>query len=657
MKKGFTLVELLGVIIILGVIALITFPLVNNSIKNSKEKALEQIIYNIETAAYEYSIKNQLLFSPVYNKIELSTLTSAGILKENIINPITDEQMQGCVLYKWIDDYNQFEFKYDENCSIKTIGDAVLEKFPYLETKGNGCVTSTENNYSYMGGCYLKGGENTNEEYMFYYRLINLGIFGTTEEEIRDKFFDDGNFKLDNFERAYREYAMSQGVTEEQLDEQLQQMGYDTFFEVLFQKKPEEIFIKLDNYIWYSGFLWRIMGINADGTIKLIVNENVTAIPFGKNGSALDWDGSYVRNWLNEYFYSKLRGQDLITKQIWCSEKISSESSSYTTKRNTCSNNLSVGTSKVGLITLDEYNLAGGTESYLNIGQDNITITPANENLIGFIHSDGTDYSVSDVVAALGVRPIINVKSVGVVTGGDGSITSNWNNNAGPYILNEDKNIEVTGKLNEKATSGEYVLFSNKKYRVIDKDADGNIKLILDEFYEESGKKFGMPYGNNNIFTTSSGVGQKLNNDVLKWLIPDGDNVNESKLVKNYTWYQTELSVGYDYKLSFEENDGVIATVGLIRMGEMLSGQSGSIITKNYTMSSTLNNGYYYWTMNQYTNNIDAWYINYEGYSNIELKIGSIDLSNRIGLRPVIVIKSDVDIISGTGTWSNPYQI
>ena len=36
-----------------------------------------------------------------------------------------------------------------------------------------------------------------------------------------------------------------------------------------------------NNYLWYSGFLWRIMGINADGTIRMITDENVTSIYWG----------------------------------------------------------------------------------------------------------------------------------------------------------------------------------------------------------------------------------------------------------------------------------------------------------------------------------------------------------------------------------------
>ena len=32
------------------------------------------------------------------------------------------------------------------------------------------------------------------------------------------------------------------------------------------------------NYVWFNGFMWRIMGHNADGSVRLITEENVTAI-------------------------------------------------------------------------------------------------------------------------------------------------------------------------------------------------------------------------------------------------------------------------------------------------------------------------------------------------------------------------------------------
>ena len=113
---AFTLVELLGVIILLGVIALITFPIIDKSIKNSKQEALNRTIENIKEAAYNYSVANDIGVSTTYRILQLSELIYSGFLKENIINPVTNEQLQGCVLYKWNNANNQYIFEYSEEC-------------------------------------------------------------------------------------------------------------------------------------------------------------------------------------------------------------------------------------------------------------------------------------------------------------------------------------------------------------------------------------------------------------------------------------------------------------------------------------------------------------------------------------------------------------
>ena len=117
-KFGFTLVELLAVIVILGVLALITFPIIDGTIKNSKEKALASTIKSIEDAAYNYSTKNDIGYQTYYKKITLDELAKAGLLDNEIINPVTNNKMNGCVLYKWVEEYKQYEFKYDEECYI-----------------------------------------------------------------------------------------------------------------------------------------------------------------------------------------------------------------------------------------------------------------------------------------------------------------------------------------------------------------------------------------------------------------------------------------------------------------------------------------------------------------------------------------------------------
>ena len=152
MKKGFTLVELIGVIIILGVIALITFPIIDKSIKNSKQQALDRTIDSIEEAAYRYSIENDIGYSTEYKTLQLSDLISKGFLKENITNPVTDEQMQGCVLYRWDETNNQYIFEYDEECKIPTnFIETLLKQYNPDNTTGLVKDSTNENLYYYTG--------------------------------------------------------------------------------------------------------------------------------------------------------------------------------------------------------------------------------------------------------------------------------------------------------------------------------------------------------------------------------------------------------------------------------------------------------------------------------------------------------------------------
>lgn len=119
MKKGFTLVEVLGVIVLLGVIALIAYPAIDNTIKDSREKAYLENIRNIEKTAETYSVSNDLGYNEEYQKLQLETLKKAGLLKdEDIQNPVDNSVMNGCVIYRWIASSNQYEFKYSEECVI-----------------------------------------------------------------------------------------------------------------------------------------------------------------------------------------------------------------------------------------------------------------------------------------------------------------------------------------------------------------------------------------------------------------------------------------------------------------------------------------------------------------------------------------------------------
>ena len=566
MKKGFTLVELLGVIIILGVLALIVFPIIDKSIKSSKEKALESTINSIEEAAYNYSIEHNLGYSTNYQKLTLNELMNNGYLKSELINPVTNSKLNGCILYKWDEEYKQYEFTYDEECEVEIIleGTPIIEKAKELIYENGACKTDGTT-YQYMDGCYIKGNPN-------------------------------------------------------------------------------------NNYIWYSGFLWRIMGINADGTVRMITDENVTAIPWGKNNVIQSWDGSHAKDWLNNYFYPRLKGNNIIKESTWCSEATADENSA----RTECTINFSIQSAYVGSLTLDEYNLAGSADSYLNIAQYQWTMTPYKDNNVWRFSSSGSKDNKSNE-DTYGIHAVINVKENTMITGGDGTIKSIWDNEKGPYILISNENTNIDGKLNEIVTSGEYVLFADKKYRVVNCDEEGNVKLILDNYYEENETALQISYSENsiNIFSTENGIGEKLNNDVLNWLVSINDMENRNKLVTNYSWYQNDFDYGDNYTISLDEENAtqtVIATVGLIRIGEMLSGQSNSILTKGYTTAISNDNTEYYWTMTQHSDN-NVWTLYYNGPAYYRT------ISSTYCIRPVIVIKHNVDVVDGNGTWSNPYQI
>ena len=91
MKRGFTLVELLAVIIIIGIIFAITFPLITNNIKISEERAYNLQIEQIIKATKDMIVKD-LIEIPNDEKsitIYISELKRNGLLPIEMTNPKT----------------------------------------------------------------------------------------------------------------------------------------------------------------------------------------------------------------------------------------------------------------------------------------------------------------------------------------------------------------------------------------------------------------------------------------------------------------------------------------------------------------------------------------------------------------------------------------
>lgn len=97
-KKGFTLVELLGVIVILSMIVLVTLPALITTLTNSEERQIEEFEKSVYLAAESYFQMNSELFPQLSISggkayVPISTLIEEGYIKDTLVDPRTKEKI------------------------------------------------------------------------------------------------------------------------------------------------------------------------------------------------------------------------------------------------------------------------------------------------------------------------------------------------------------------------------------------------------------------------------------------------------------------------------------------------------------------------------------------------------------------------------------
>ncbi len=403
------------------------------------------------------------------------------------------------------------------------------------------------------------------------------------------------------------------------------------------------------NYVWYSGKLWRIVAINSDGSMKLITQDEITAISWGedtiyKNKDKDNYKASWIYQWLNEDFKDTLYNyENIIVKDAsWNA----TETTSYTTKIP----ETTMVTGDVGLLNAYEqyqsYKNTISSRGYLKNGYNWWLITPVSSN-VWYVSEYGNLSNNNPFSGAKGVRPSINLKSnIGIVAGGDGSETN-------PYRINDDKESGNNGDLINTRLSGEYVEVDNKIYRIvgIDKDDEGNniTKLtsvdyvrdgdtVLTKNFSSSNsiRNYGTVVSNGNVWHW----GYYLNNT---WLTTE-----LQKYITDGTYYLGQVGEVTSFKNSICRASNTTepasscekttttwrGLVGLPRMGEMFSAMLG----KGY--NDTL---------------ADIWLITPYSGSNMSFVFNNGSLgstgpsSDQHGTRPSIYLKPEVKITGGDG--------
>lgn len=137
-KNAFTLVEVLGVIILLGLVSAITVPVVKTTLEESKKKVLNKQINTIIESTKNWGIKNIDKLPEKDNGailIKTDTLKEAGFLEnKKIVNPVNKEEINACVEIKYSNSFNQYEYNYREDCTFSN----------NLITSSNDCINKSD---------------------------------------------------------------------------------------------------------------------------------------------------------------------------------------------------------------------------------------------------------------------------------------------------------------------------------------------------------------------------------------------------------------------------------------------------------------------------------------------------------------------------------
>lgn len=201
-NKGFTLLELLGVVIILGVLSMITFPIILNQIKNAKQgikESTKTLIIDAAKDYYEDNINNYDKIEGMTYCIDINTLTDNDYLNkklkdENLNNIDTSKKV------KLIYHNEKFNYEVVDTCTNNSLTRNNIEVPIVTEDSGLYKSQTDQDRFIYRGGNPInnwielnEGTEETPNNVL--YRIISFENDGTIkvvrEQSLVNMEYDD----------------------------------------------------------------------------------------------------------------------------------------------------------------------------------------------------------------------------------------------------------------------------------------------------------------------------------------------------------------------------------------------------------------------------------------------------------------------------------
>ena len=271
-----------------------------------------------------------------------------------------------------------------------------------------------------------------------------------------------------------------------------------------------------DNYLKYNNMLWRIVKINIDNSIDIILDDYINLLPW--NSKLDSFKNTDIYQYLNNDFISKLN-KDLLVPTSFCEDEINDLS------KMTCEK--VQNDSYVRLLDVAGFlNSVKNKETYLVNKDDIFWLNDQSSDKVW--HTNGYNVSQSAPNTFYEIRPMVKLKNTVTYTKGDGTISN-------PYIVDDEK----------KLTVGSVVQLGEDRWFVynIDKEVQLMSSRVLDS------KKI---YDKKNYDYSESSLKEYLNTTYL-------DSLTYKDKIVSSDWYVGE----YNDSIEDIKKEKVNAKVGI----------------------------------------------------------------------------------------------
>ena len=500
-KKGFTLIELIAVIVILGMLLMIVLPATSRIMSTNDKREYDEYYKLIRAAAIKYARGRApelggATHSGCIEDLSLDTLIYSGILKKFTKN----EEIIEC----FTPGYPPLGVNINEVLEGKNPNDY----FDIRIKNNKGTITVQ---YSLI--CVR------NNTKVVYSKLVEKD--GATCKP----------YKAEEVNQLYNKISGS--ITSD-------------------PGKKTQYITTANNYVKYSGKLWRIVSVDTQQkTIKIVLDDVITYLNYDDSASAI-YPTSNISTWIDQKFKPTLRNASVFIQDTkWNYNGVASASSE---PASVAAKEIQ---STVGLLTAYDHYRAG---SYITASTNTpYFLLSSNEdaNMVYYVKSNNTTDTIGPNNFA-GVRPAIVLRTgVTYLDGADGT-------RGNPYVILGDKAANIGEKLNTRYV-GEKIFLGNATYTIVEVGREGT-KVMSKSFSDDTF------FDNTNIYKFGGGA---VSGTVAQSYYDNIPGAEKDQIIEQE--YCTDVYLNNSkYNKDCDSDDVRIGYYSLPRIGDMYAIPSNS---------------------------------------------------------------------------------